>query len=1538
MIAGSKKTKSELLTELKKLQEELEIVKKKSGQSSSTKWDSLIKNSHADIFILNQTGIIIATNKDDKDANFKKKIGKKIVDLFSKSSQPEAKKALTTIFKKGVYQEFISQEINDKKEKQYFKNSLTPIVEYKKITGAIVKVENCTADIELQEKLKHSEEKYLNFMDQIPSAVIIYVDFKLVFANKAAFELFGVKKNKSLDKMKQDIFKYVLPPYQNLLKRRIKKVLNNEQVPVSEFEVKALSGEILCLETKPSKIYYQGASAVQVVFNDVTNRKKIEESVREFQNNLTQVLKNINELVYYVEFLPKGETKLKYVGKQIETIFGVSLEEYEREGKKLWSLCHPDDSAQIKQATAEVKRTRKPRELVYRFLHRKKQQYIWVEERIIPQIDEEGNYVGNFGLIKDVTLQINNEQRLKEEKLMAQNYLDVANVVLVVINKDQTVGLINKMGCNLLGYKEKEIIGKNWFDHFVPKEVASKMRSAFLKALKGKLEIDEFEESEIISKKGKRRTISWKSSVIRDEKEKIASILSSGEDITERIIAEKALKDSETKFRMLAENATDVVYRISLYPEVKYEYISPSIHFMTGYTPEEYYKNPQLGFKIIHPDDLHLLGKMPKKKDLLPHMKIPELTLRWVKKDGSIVWTETRNKLIVDDHKQLVAVEGISRDVTLQKQSEIELKDSEKRFRILSNATFEGIVFSENERIIDANDQFMKLFEYTDSKEFIGKNLIDNFVVEEQRDMVRSHLQQLKPEPLEVDAITKNGTRLTVEAKGQNIPYFGRQIRATVIYDITQRKQYQRELEQSGENYKSLIDNSPNGILIYYDGKLKFANRSALKLLEADSFHQVHLKENFSLLLPEYRERARERVKRASEGESLPYTEVKLKTLKGNVLILESKPIAIKYNGEDAIQIVLQDTSPQKQLIKEQLRAQIAEETNFSLQQEIFERKHAERTLQQTQKYTRLLIDSSLDMICASDKEGYITEFNAAAEKTFGYDRTEVLGKHVSMLYANSPERIKNAYEFLYEKGKYAGEVMNIKKNGQKFIAYLSASVLRNDEGELVGAMGVSRDISEMKKAELELRNSEERYRAIYDQVFVGIAKMALNGRFIQVNEQMCNMLGYTKEELCNKTFMDITVKEDVPTSVNVMKKLASGQIEKTTFEKRYLHKNGKIVNANIATSVVMDVLGNPSHVISIFQNITERVKLEHDRQSQSARHNAIIESSSHIIWTTDKQMCLTSFNKNYAADLMKHYNVQAYMGLSVVSVKVVLTEEYNNYWLKKYEAVLRGEHQYFETKMIDRQNNVVWREIFLNPIFDELGNLVEVAGIGLDITEKKLANEQIHNSLQEKEVLLKEVHHRVKNNLQVISSILNLQSSYVKDQSTLNILKESQDRIKSMAFIHESLYQTKDFSSINFSEYVVNLSQNLLHSYSSLEHEIKLNLDIQNVFLNLDLAIPCGLIINEIVSNALKYAFVDKKEDAEIMIKMHLKGENLHLQIKDNGIGLPKHIDYRNTESLGLQLVVTLVDQLNGSIELDCTQGAHYNILFKQNQVKNRI
>ena len=154
------------------------------------------------------------------------------------------------------------------------------------------------------------------------------------------------------------------------------------------------------------------------------------------------------------------------------------------------------------------------------------------------------------------------------------------------------------------------------------------------------------------------------------------------------------------------------------------------------------------------------------------------------------------------------------------------------------------------------------------------------------------------------------------------------------------------------------------------------------------------------------------------------------------------------------------------------------------------------------------------------------------------------------------------------------------------------------------------------------------------------------------------------------------------------------------------------------------------------------------------------------------------------------------------------------------------------------------------------------------------------------------------------------------------------------MSFIHESLYQTKDFSSINFSEYITQLSKNLVHSYAYSDGEVKLKLDIQNVFLNLDLAIPSGLIINEILSNSLKYAFENKSEKDELHLQLLVKDNVILLMIGDNGIGLPKEIDFKNTDSLGLQIVTTLVDQLSGSIEIDTNKkGTNYIVKFKQSK-----
>ncbi|MCW3084957.1 MAG: domain S-box [Bacteroidetes bacterium] len=1416
----SRKTKEELIAEVKKLQRKVEQLTKKAVQPAKQdkkKWDSVFKHSANTVIVIDKGFKVLDINRVAKGGWTKKTVlGRSAYDFGSEESKPVIKKALSIVFKTAKSQQYIISSLSPKGETAYFSCKASPLLEDKKVIAVIVEATDITKEIVAQNKLKQNEEKFRMLAQNAADILYRYKispTYECEYISPSVKEITGY----SPEEYYRDPFLGTKIIHPDDRENAINLERNISKKPIIARWIRK-DGKVIWTETSSKPIYDKKGKliAIEGIGRDITERKRAEEKLKHSEENLSQVLNNIKELVYYVEFLPERNRQVKYLGRQIESLFGITKKEYEEDLKILVKLCHPDDVGKVLEAVQKVKDNLKPQKFTYRFLHREKGEYVWLEEHVTPQIDEKGKHVGNFGITRDVTEHINAEQKLKK---------------------------------------------------------------------------------------------------------------------------------SEERFRMLAENAMDVIYRYTIVPEARYEYVSPSLFKMSGYTPEDFYRDPYIAFKIIHPDDLYLLGDSEetlKKENRISSVKDPEIVLRWIKKDGSVIWTATRTQNIYDKDGNKIAVEGISRDVTHQKQSEEQLRDSEERFKILSNATFEGIVFSESGKIIDANDQFVKMYGYDSVQEVIGKDMIEDFIVEDQKAMAFKFLRLPKSDPYEVQTIRKDGTLITVETKAQNIPYFGKTIRATVIYnitdrkeyefnlreserklstlmnnlpgmayrcdkdsewtmefvsegcfeltgylpkdlignhkksfagivlpedknvgkeqirqaiknktffeieyriitakgetkwvwekgegvfsesgellflegfisDVTHKKEYELEITRSRENYKSLVDYSPDGVFIHIDGKVVFANPSALKLAGMAAVPEDITYSLYDFLLPEYKEKITQRIESAMNGKPQDFIELKIRSLDGEIREVETKPILIKFNGKNAVLTVVHDISTQKQLVKEQMRAQIAEETNELLEQEITKRKVIQLQLQESQKYTRLIINGSIDMICASDKQGFITEFNAAAQRTFGYTSQEVIGKHMSMLFENAEQRITITDDELYRKGAYAGEVYNVRKNGELFTSFLSASILKNEEGEIIGAMGVSRDISEVKKAE----------------------------------------------------------------------------------ERLY---------------------------------------------AQSAKLNAVFESSSHMIWTVDRNIDLTSYNKNHAIFLKKNYGVNVYIGISMVSGETVSTKEYNSFWIKKYESAFKGDPQHFETKFVDPNARTVWREIFLNPIYDELNNVVGVSGIGHDVTEKKFAEEKIRQSLKEKEVLLKEVHHRVKNNLQVISSILNLQSSYVKDPGTLNILKESQNRIKSMAFIHESLYQTKDFSSINFSEYVVNLSQNLIQSYSNFENEIKLNLDIQNVFLNLDLAIPCGLIINEIISNALKYAFVDKKDDCEITIQMVLKDESLVLFIADNGIGLPKEIDYRNTQSLGLQLVVTLTDQLNGNIEMNSDNGTKYTIIFKQNQVKNRI
>jgi len=231
-----------------------------------------------------------------------------------------------------------------------------------------------------------------------------------------------------------------------------------------------------------------------------------------------------------------------------------------------------------------------------------------------------------------------------------------------------------------------------------------------------------------------------------------------------------------------------------------------------------------------------------------------------------------------------------------------------------------------------------------------------------------------------------------------------------------------------------------------------------------------------------------------------------------------------------------------------------------------------------------------------------------------------------------------------------------------------------------------------------------------------------------------------------------------------------------------------------------------------------------------------------------------------------------------------------------------------------------------------------ESVGVCRDISERKRAEQQLKDSLEEKDLLLKEVHHQVKNNLQVISSIFSLQSQAIADPQALAIFEESQNRISSMALIHEKLYQSEGLANIDFADYIRDLASHLLASYNVNPDRVATDLRIDNIHLTLDSAIPCGLLINELVSNSLKHAFPgDRGGHISIELGAIAPG-TLRLQVTDDGVGLPEGLDLAQTNSLGMCLIDSLTRQLAGTLEVANTPGACLRVTFPQPQERRRF
>ncbi len=287
--------------------------------------------------------------------------------------------------------------------------------------------------------------------------------------------------------------------------------------------------------------------------------------------------------------------------------------------------------------------------------------------------------------------------------------------------------------------------------------------------------------------------------------------------------------------------------------------------------------------------------------------------------------------------------------------------------------------------------------------------------------------------------------------------------------------------------------------------------------------------------------------------------------------------------------------------------------------------------------------------------------------------------------------------------------------------------------------------------------------------------------------------------------------------------------------------------------------------------------------------------------------------------------NAEEILGKNVAQINV-----YQDVIERIGEAVEEKRSKIFESNLHFAHQPETWISTTLTPVFDEKNNLKELVFVDTNITASKMLEKQIKSSLHEKDVLLKEIHHRVKNNLQIIISLLNLQSGYIKDEQTLKAVKDGQNRVRSMALVHEKFYQSDELTEINFAEYVEKLCQFLFQSYGDNTDRIKLIVKADDVALDMDTAMPCGLLINEIVSNSLKYAFPNDHE-GEIKIEVKKLPDNyIVMSISDNGIGISQEIDFEKAESLGLQLITALASQLDGELKISRDTGTEILVSFR--------
>ena len=516
-------------------------------------------------------------------------------------------------------------------------------------------------------------------------------------------------------------------------------------------------------------------------------------------------------------------------------------------------------------------------------------------------------------------------------------------------------------------------------------------------------------------------------------------------------------------------------------------------------------------------------------------------------------------------------------------------------------------------------------------------------------------------------------------------------------------------------------------------------------------------------------------------------------------------------------------------------------------------------------------------------------------------------------------------------------------------------------------------EISERQRVEEALRDSETRLRVALRSAQAGVWEWNIKTGTAKWSDQNYQVLGLQPGS-CEPAYENWlrAVHPDDREAANVKVAKVVEQRGDLNFEMRVVWPDGTVRWVADIGRILYDAAGEPERMIGILIDITERKKAEEALWNSEARLRLALQATNAGVWDWDLQNDLNTASKR----LLEILGITPKTSIFPLETLLKSIHPEDRAWAKSeaWEIVERGNDMDLEFRIVRPDGEIRWVHDLGILIRDDAGRPLRMIGTMTDITERKRAEQELKNyrdhleilvdertaalegtnaqlqqeiverqraeqkikaSLQEKEVLLKEIHHRVKNNLQVITSLLDLQAETIQDRATREKFRESRNRVRSMALIHERLYRNVDLASIDLAEYVKNLAESLFSSYNINSNTVTLQVDMEPIWMSVERAVPCGLIINELITNALKYAF-PKGEAGIVGVEMKALAENrVILRIWDNGVGLPTHVDPGRSVSLGLTIVATLVKQLRGTLSLQREGGTGFTIAFLDPWVK---